>query len=462
MTRARKRSRTCLVLRQPQDLASLDRLHARRAPSAYVTSGATPYASASASTGCSGARSVLRQDAPRATSEQSVTTTCGSAPLDAADELLRVAAAHLVVLRLHAPRAVDGRALLDDLDLGVGQRCPSTRARRVADLLRAQVAGRVVRDLAEALARSRATSVLSRRCCSRSSMTSTVAAATVRASSVPRSSGHSFRIMYPHVGCERRRSCGPRRPRATSDATFARAFAVRRVDVAAVEVGHPAARLLGADDASSRSSRARARRSPRCAGSCSRPGRSRRARPCRASPASGSGSWCASHAREGSSRRRAGAGTRPRCPATAAIALRTRRFALTRFATRAIGPGGHPAEQLRLAEHVVLQRDAVAPRALRLLAHEQPRDVEQPRVPLVRRVRALDVAELALPAELRGAREGRVVELLGARRAALLDVAVDAREHVRERAAVADAHPAAVADLERRAASRASRSRASQ
>ncbi len=112
------------------------------------------------------------------------------------------------------------------------------------------------------------------------------------------------------------------------------------------------------------------------------------------------------------------------------------------------GPRRQPAHELRLAEDAILQGHAVAPRALRLLAREEARHVEHPLVAFVRRVRALDVAELALPAELRRAREGLGVEQLGACGAAFLDVAIDAREDVRERPAVADAHPAVVADLE--------------
>ena len=53
-----------LVLRQAEDLAALDGLHAvLRSP--YRTSGAMPYASASASTGCSGACPVSPENAPR-------------------------------------------------------------------------------------------------------------------------------------------------------------------------------------------------------------------------------------------------------------------------------------------------------------------------------------------------------------------------------------------------------------
>ena len=112
-------------------------------------------------------------------------------------------------------------------------------------------------------------------------------------------------------------------------------------------------------------------------------------------------------------------------------------------------PRRHPAEQLGLAQHPVLHRHAVSLGALGLLAQQEARDVERPLVRVFLRVGALHVAKLALPAQLGGARERRVVKHLGAGRPALLDVAVDAREHVRERAAIADAHAAAVADLER-------------
>jgi hypothetical protein len=46
-------------------------------------------------------------------------------------------------------------------------------------------------------------------------------------------------------------------------------------------------------------------------------------------------------------------------------------LAFTKFATRAIGPAVSFPEELRLAEHLVLERDAVAPRALGLLARER-------------------------------------------------------------------------------------------
>jgi hypothetical protein len=111
-------------------------------------------------------------------------------------------------------------------------------------------------------------------------------------------------------------------------------------------------------------------------------------------------------------------------------------------------PGRHLAENLRLAEHTILQRHAVALRSLGLLAHEQPRDVHHPLVPLILRVRALQVTELALPAEVGRAREIVGRELLGARGVVLLDVAIDPREHVRERPAVTHAHAAVVADVE--------------
>ena len=56
-----------------------------------------------------------------------------------AHELLRVLASHLVVLRLHPPRSVDGRTLLQDLDLRIGQEAENPRSGS-ADLLRAKVA----------------------------------------------------------------------------------------------------------------------------------------------------------------------------------------------------------------------------------------------------------------------------------------------------------------------------------
>src|SRR5262249_4842555 len=101
----------------------------------------------------------------------------------------------------------------------------------------------------------------------------------------------------------------------------------------------------------------------------------------------------------------------------------------------------------RLAEHAILERHAVAPCPVCLLAAEHPRDIDLPLVPFVRRVGAFDVAELALPAEIADCSEILRSQALSAD-GAPLDIAVDARKHVWERPAVVHAHPAVVTDLE--------------
>ena len=145
--------------------------------------------------------------------------------LDPARELLRVAPAHLVVLRLHSPRAVDRRALLDDLDLGVREerraRAPpgSRSSARAGDRPRGRRPCRApVREVAhERLVPAELLEELHHVDRGRGDA--------CRASGVPRSSGHSFRIMYPHVGCSDDDLASLVRPRATSDATFVRALA---------------------------------------------------------------------------------------------------------------------------------------------------------------------------------------------------------------------------------------------
>src|SRR5579864_7762015 len=67
---------------------------------------------------------------------------------------------------------------------------------------------------------------------------------------------------------------------------------------------------------------------------------------------------------------------------------------------------------------------------------------------VVRGVRALDVTNLALPAQLGRPGERLRVELLGAGSPALFDGPIDAREDVWKRSAVAYAHATAVADFE--------------
>jgi hypothetical protein len=106
-------------------------------------------------------------------------------------------------------------------------------------------------------------------------------------------------------------------------------------------------------------------------------------------------------------------------------------------------------QELRLAEDAILQGHAVASRPLRLLAREESRHVDHPLVAFVLGVWALDVAKLALPAELSRTGKAVRVEQLRAGGAAFLDVAIDPGEEVREGPAVADAHPAVVANLER-------------
>src|SRR5579872_6726853 len=68
--------------------------------------------------------------------------------LDSPGQLLRVASTHLIVLRLHSPGPVDRRTLLDDLDFR-GREQPEQARGRVTDLLRAQVTGGVIGDLAQ-------------------------------------------------------------------------------------------------------------------------------------------------------------------------------------------------------------------------------------------------------------------------------------------------------------------------
>src|SRR6185369_13550054 len=67
---------------------------------------------------------------------------------DPADELLGVLSAHLVVLRLHSPGAIDRRALLHDVDLGVRNE-PEDACSRRADLLRTQMTSCVIRHFPE-------------------------------------------------------------------------------------------------------------------------------------------------------------------------------------------------------------------------------------------------------------------------------------------------------------------------
>src|SRR5262249_13828032 len=89
----------------------------------------------------------------------------------------------------------------------------------------------------------------------------------------------------------------------------------------------------------------------------------------------------------------------------------------------------------------------VAACALCFLARHEPRKIEELGRPLVGRIGALDVAELALPAEVAGLLEVGHRELLRSFGAARLDVAIHRREDRRGRAAVTDAHAAFVADL---------------
>ena len=118
-----------------------------------------------------------------------------------------------------------------------------------------------------------------------------------------------------------------------------------------------------------------------------------------------------------------------------------------------VGDAGHgarteAADDAGLAEDAIDEWNAVAPRALRLLARHEPRKIDELTGPLVLGIGALDVAELALPAEVAGAREVGVRKMLGSLGASLVDVPIDGVEDRGERAAITDAHAAFVADLE--------------
>ena len=102
------------------------------------------------------------------------------------------------------------------------------------------------------------------------------------------------------------------------------------------------------------------------------------------------------------------------------------------------------AGRVGVGEQAVAQRDPALPRALRLVAVDELREVELELVLLARRVRALHLAQLAL--------EARVHHAVGLAGGDLRDVAVvlavDQVEQHREAVAVLEAHAAAVAQLE--------------
>src|SRR3569623_1155388 len=105
------------------------------------------------------------------------------------------------------------------------------------------------------------------------------------------------------------------------------------------------------------------------------------------------------------------------------------------------------ADRPRLTEQLIAQRHALAARALRLLARHQARNVEQLGGPLVGGVGALDVAKLALPAQIADQPQIGERGLLRALGAVVLDVTIAGGEQRRERPAIADAHAALVTDL---------------
>src|SRR5207244_9225920 len=71
----------------------------------------------------------------------------GVRALDRAAQLAGAAARGLVELGLHSPRSVEGGALLDRLDGGAGD-AAEDGAERLADVLRAEMTGDVIRDRA--------------------------------------------------------------------------------------------------------------------------------------------------------------------------------------------------------------------------------------------------------------------------------------------------------------------------
>ena len=107
------------------------------------------------------------------------------------------------------------------------------------------------------------------------------------------------------------------------------------------------------------------------------------------------------------------------------------------------------ADRRGLAQNTIDEGDPLAPRTDGFLARHQARKVERFVRALIGRVRALDVAELALPAVVAHAANGSGADSLRAVRAPRFDLLVDRVEEQRERPAVPHAHAAVLADRER-------------
>jgi hypothetical protein len=122
--------------------------------------------------------------------------------------------------------------------------------------------------------------------------------------------------------------------------------------------------------------------------------------------------------------------------------------AVERHAVHRVGEAEARARQLRgevrVPEQPVAQASALALPPLGLVAVDEPREVELELVAVARRVRALDLAQLALEAEVHDAVRLRRVEPL--RVAVVLPVYLFVER--REGVAVLEAHATSVADLE--------------